>query len=128
MIQIADRIVLQLTDVRKEYCEPMGTIEAVKTVADLFAPVTGVVKEINGALNDDPGIVNQSPYGEGWFVKIQLADKSELDGLMGKADYDRMVGKLPLPPPHALISSSPPRAVRQTIGQVRTAPVLSTRA
>jgi glycine cleavage system H protein len=73
--------------------EPMGTIEAVKTVADLFAPVTGVVKETNGALNDDPGIVNQSPYGEGWFVKIELADKGELDGLMGKADYDRMVGK-----------------------------------
>jgi len=73
--------------------EPMGTIEAVKTVADLFAPVTGVVKEVNGALNDDPGIVNQSPYGEGWFVRVELSDKSELDGLMGKADYDRMVGK-----------------------------------
>jgi glycine cleavage system H protein len=73
--------------------EPMGTIEAVKTVADLFSPVTGVVKEVNAALNDDPGLVNHSPYGEGWFVKIELAERSELDGLMEKTEYDKMVGK-----------------------------------
>ena len=73
--------------------EPMGTIEAVKTVADLFSPVTGVIKEVNAALNDDPGLVNHSPYGEGWFVKIELADRGELDGLMSKSDYDKMVGK-----------------------------------
>ena len=73
--------------------EPMGTIEAVKTVADLFSPVTGVIKEVNAALNDDPGLVNHSPYGEGWFVKIELADRSELDGLMSKSEYDKMVGK-----------------------------------
>ena len=73
--------------------EPMGTIEAVKTVADLFSPVTGVIKEVNAALNDDPGLVNHSPYGEGWFVKIELADRSELDGLMEKSEYDKMVGK-----------------------------------
>jgi glycine cleavage system H protein len=73
--------------------EPMGTIEAVKTVADLFSPVTGAIKEVNGTLNDDPGLVNHSPYGEGWFVKIELADRSELDGLMEKSEYDKMVGK-----------------------------------
>ena len=73
--------------------EPMGTIEAVKTVADLFSPVTGVIKEVNAALNDDPGLVNHSPYGEGWFVKIELADRGELDGLMSKGEYDKMVGK-----------------------------------
>ena len=73
--------------------EPMGTIEAVKTVADLFAPVSGVVKEVNAAVNDDPALVNQSPYGEGWFVKIELSDKGELDALMNKTDYERMVGK-----------------------------------
>ena len=70
-----------------------GTIEAVKTVADLFSPVTGLIKEVNTALNDDPGLVNHSPYGEGWFVKIELADRAELDGLMEKSDYDKMVGK-----------------------------------
>ena len=73
--------------------EPMGTIEAVKTVADLFSPVTGLIKEVNAALNDDPGLVNHSPYGEGWFVKIELADRGELDGLMEKSEYDKMVGK-----------------------------------
>jgi len=73
--------------------EPMGTIEAVKTVDDLFSPVTGVIKEVNAALNDDPGLVNHSPYGEGWFVKIELADRGELDGLMSKSEYDKMVGK-----------------------------------
>lgn len=74
--------------------EPMGTIEAVKTVADLYAPVSGAVKEVNTALNDDPAKVNQSPYEGGWFVKIEIAAKSELDSLMQKSEYDEMVGKV----------------------------------
>jgi glycine cleavage system H protein len=73
--------------------EPMGTIEAVKTVADLYAPVSGVVKETNTALNDDPALVGQSPYDKGWFVKMTLSNRGELDGLMKKGDYDGMVGK-----------------------------------
>jgi glycine cleavage system H protein len=72
----------------------MGTIEAVKTVADLYAPVSGAVKEVNTALNDDPATVNQSPYEQGWFVKIEIAAKSELDSLMQKSEYDEMVGKV----------------------------------
>jgi len=93
--ELGDIVYIEFPEAGQEVkiSEPMGTIEAVKTVADLFAPVSGVVKEINGAVNDDPGIVNQSPYGEGWFVKIEMADRAELDGLMGKAEYDRMVGK-----------------------------------
>jgi glycine cleavage system H protein len=93
--ELGDIVYIEFPDEGQEVkiAEPMGTIEAVKTVADLFAPVTGVVKEVNTAVNDDPGIVNQSPYGEGWFVKIEMADKGELDGLMPKAEYDRMVGK-----------------------------------
>lgn len=73
--------------------EPMGTIEAVKTVADLYAPVTGTVKEVNTALNDDPALVGQSPYEQGWFVKIALSRREELDKLMSKDEYDAMVGK-----------------------------------
>ena len=93
--ELGDIVYIEFPDEGREVKidEPMGTIEAVKTVADLFAPVSGVVKEVNAAVNDDPGIVNQSPYGEGWFVKIEMSDKGELDGLMAKADYDRMVGK-----------------------------------
>lgn len=73
--------------------EPMGTIEAVKTVADLYAPVNGTVTETNTKLNDDPAVVSQSPYEDGWFVKIELDDRGELDGLMNKGDYDKMVGR-----------------------------------
>ncbi len=73
--------------------EPMGTIEAVKTVADLYAPVSGVVKEVNTALNDAPATVNDSPFDKGWFVKIELGDRSELEKLMDKSAYDKMVGK-----------------------------------
>jgi glycine cleavage system H protein len=73
--------------------EPMGTIEAVKTVADLYAPVSGVVKETNTTLNDDPALVGQSPYDKGWFVKMTLSNRGELDGLMNKSEYDGMVGK-----------------------------------
>lgn len=73
--------------------EPMGTIEAVKTVADLFAPVSGTVEEINSKLEDEPELANQSPYGEGWFMKIKLSDPGEIDGLMSHEEYQKMVGK-----------------------------------
>ena len=73
--------------------ESIGTIEAVKTVADLYAPVSGVVKEINAALEDNPGLVNGSPYDEGWFLKIELSDKSEVDALMTLDAYNDMIGK-----------------------------------
>lgn len=93
--ELGDIVFIEFPEVgrRVEAGQPMGTIEAVKTVADLFSPVTGVVEEINSALDDDPGLVNQSPYGEGWFVKITLDDRGQVDTLMGKGDYDRMVGK-----------------------------------
>jgi glycine cleavage system H protein len=93
--ELGDIVFIEFPDVGREVkaMEPMGTIEAVKTVADLYAPVSGTVKEINAALNDDPALVNQSPYERGWFVKIELSDKSELERLMEKKDYDKMVGK-----------------------------------
>jgi glycine cleavage system H protein len=64
-----------------------GTIEAVKAVSDLFAPISGEVVEVNDALEDDPALVNGDPYGEGWMIRIRLADRSELDGLMSSTDY-----------------------------------------
>jgi glycine cleavage system H protein len=93
--ELGDIVFIEFPDVGREVkaMEPMGTIEAVKTVADLYAPVSGTVKEINAALNDDPALVNQSPYERGWFVKMELSDKSELERLMEKKDYDKMVGK-----------------------------------
>jgi glycine cleavage system H protein len=94
--ELGDIVYIEFPEVGRgvKAMEPMGTIEAVKTVADLYAPVSGVVKEANAALNDDPALVNQSPFEKGWFVKIELADKTELDGLMEKSAYDKMVGKV----------------------------------
>ena len=72
--------------------EVFGTVEAVKTVADLFMPIAGKVIEVNTALEDAPESVNDDPYGDGWMVKIKIADASELDGLMDAAAYEAMLG------------------------------------
>jgi len=69
-----------------------GTVEAVKTVSDLFMPVTGTVSAVNPALTDNPELVNSDPYGEGWMVKITLADAADVDGLLDAAAYKSLVG------------------------------------
>ena len=71
--------------------ETFGTVEAVKTVSDLFMPVGGEVAEFNEALADEPELVNKDPYGEGWMIKIKVADTVELDDLMSAADYQKML-------------------------------------
>ncbi len=73
--------------------QSMGTIEAVKTVADLFAPVSGVVTATNGALEQGPDLVNKDPFGDGWFVRVKVANRKELDGLLDHAAYQAMIGK-----------------------------------
>lgn len=78
------------TDVAKE--EVFGTVEAVKTVSDLFMPVTATVLSVNETLNDQPELVNTDPYGAGWMVKIALSDLAELDGLLSADDYKALVG------------------------------------
>jgi glycine cleavage system H protein len=72
--------------------EVFGSVEAVKTVSDLFLPVSGEVLEFNEGLEDAPESVNDDPYGDGWMVKIKIADASELDGLMDAAAYEAMLG------------------------------------
>ena len=69
-----------------------GTVEAVKTVSDLFMPVTGTVLELNAALNDNPELVNTDPYGDGWMVKVAVADASQIDGLLTADAYKALVG------------------------------------
>jgi glycine cleavage system H protein len=73
--------------------ESFGTIEAVKAVSDLYAPVSGTVKEINTELSGTPELVNKDPYGKGWMVKVTLSNPEELKGLMNAAAYKAMVGK-----------------------------------
>lgn len=69
-----------------------GTVEAVKTVSDLFMPVSGKILEKNTALNDAPESVNSDPYGKGWMVKIEITNAGELDGLMDSEAYKKHVG------------------------------------
>lgn len=73
--------------------QSMGTIEAVKTVADLFAPVSGVVSAVNGALEHGPDLVNKDPFGDGWFVRVKMTKRAEFDALMDHAAYQEMIGK-----------------------------------
>jgi len=69
-----------------------GTVEAVKTVSDLFAPLTGTVVEFNEGLEEEPEKVNSDPYGEGWMIKMSIGDPSELDSLMSDAEYKELIG------------------------------------
>ena len=71
--------------------EPFGTIEAVKTVADLFGPVSGKVIELNETLEDNPDLVNSDSYGQGWIVKITCTDDSQLDDLLDSEKYKGMI-------------------------------------
>ena len=80
-----------ITDYAKE--EVFGTIEAVKTVSDLFMPVSGEVLEVNAELEDAPELVNEDAYGKGWLIKISLTDASELEELLSAEDYQKLIAK-----------------------------------
>ncbi len=71
--------------------EAFGTIEAVKTVSDVYMPVSGEVLEVNPALENTPELVNKDPYGEGWMIRISVKDPSELDDLMDAEAYKKMI-------------------------------------
>lgn len=70
-----------------------GTVEAVKTVSDLFMPVAGEVVEVNEALNDDPELVNTDPYGNGWMIKIKPTNMADLEALLNDASYKAVIGQ-----------------------------------
>lgn len=70
-----------------------GTIEAVKTVSDLYGPFSGKVIEINKKLADSPELINQDPFGEGWMIKVELNDPAELDDLLDAAAYKSLIGQ-----------------------------------
>jgi len=73
--------------------DPFGTIEAVKAVSDLYAPVAGEITAVNAELKTAPDLVNKDPYGKGWMVKIRLADPKELETLLSAADYGQAIEK-----------------------------------
>ncbi|NLT50174.1 MAG: glycine cleavage system protein GcvH [Ignavibacteria bacterium] len=73
--------------------ETFGTIEAVKTVSDLYAPVDGKVLEINEGLNDEPQVINTDPYGKGWIVKVEITNASQINELMTAEEYKNQIGQ-----------------------------------
>ena len=91
--ELGDIIFIEFPNVDQkiEKNEPFGTIEAVKTVADLFAPVSGKVIEINETLEDNPEFVNSDPYVNGWIVKVSISDISEMEELMSADKYAELL-------------------------------------
>ena len=72
--------------------EVFGTVEAVKTVSDLFLPLSGEIIEFNDSLESDPEKVNSDPYGDGWMVKVKISDASEIEALLSSEDYKALIG------------------------------------
>ena len=94
--ELGDVVFVELPEVGTEVARmsPFGTIEAVKAVSELFAPVSGKIVEINGSLEDDPMQVNGDPYGTGWMIKIEMSDAGELDQMLAAAAYSDHVKSL----------------------------------
>lgn len=90
--ELGDIVFVELEDVGFEFekDESFGTVEAVKTVSELFAPISGEIAEVNEKLEDEPELVNDDPYGDGWMVKIKVSDASEFDSLMTAEDYEEI--------------------------------------
>jgi glycine cleavage system H protein len=91
--QLGDVVFVELPQVgrRLDAKGAFGVVEAVKTVSDLYSPVTGEVVAVNAALADNPALVNQSPYGEGWMIRIRPDDSGQLQGLMDRKAYSQHV-------------------------------------
>jgi len=92
--ELGDIVFVELPEVGKSFNagDTFGTIEAVKTVTDLFSPISGNIVAINEGLDNDTGKVNSDPYGDGWLVKIRLSDPDENDGLLSSIAYEEIIG------------------------------------
>lgn len=88
--ELGDIVFVELPETGTEVAQDdtFGTVEAVKTVSDLFSPVDGEIIEINASLEDNPELVNDDPYGDGWMIKIKMSDPSQYDGLLSASEYD----------------------------------------
>jgi len=89
--QLGDIVFVEMPEVGQEVTqgEPFGVVESVKAVSDCYCPISGKVVEINEKLNDEPGTINADPHGEGWFIKVEIADMGELDNLMDIKAYEK---------------------------------------
>lgn len=92
--ELGDIVYVEVDTLEEEVAQDQvfGTVEAVKTVSDLFSPLSGTVIELNPELADTPELVNSDPYGAGWMIKLDIKDAGELDGLMDAAAYAELIG------------------------------------
>ena len=92
--ELGDIVYVDINTVGQEVAQNdiFGTVEAVKTVSDLFIPLTGVVLEVNPKIDSAPELVNQDPYGEGWLVKISVSSALDFDGLLSADEYKSQIG------------------------------------
>ncbi|KXK51890.1 MAG: glycine cleavage system H protein [Chlorobi bacterium OLB5] len=92
--ELGDIIYVDVTTVGSDVAQgdTFGTVEAVKTVSDMYAPVSGKIAEFNSAVNDNPASVNQDPYGAGWLVKMEISNMGDLDSLLSPEEYKNLVG------------------------------------
>ena len=92
--ELGDIVFIELPKVGAKFKkhDVFGTIEAVKAVSELYAPVSGEILDVNGRLDAEPALVNSSPYGDGWMVKVRLTDASEKTGLLDASAYESKVG------------------------------------
>ncbi|MFD1708625.1 glycine cleavage system protein GcvH [Siminovitchia sediminis] len=93
--ELGDIVFVELPDVGDEVTadEPFGSVESVKTVSELYAPVSGKVVEVNEDLEDNPEFVNESPYEKAWMIVVEPSDRSEFDNLMSAEDYEKMTSE-----------------------------------
>lgn len=93
--ELGDIVFVELPDVDEEINEgdTFGSVESVKTVSELYAPVSGKIVETNDELEDSPEFVNESPYEKAWMVKVELSDESQLDELLSAEQYSEMIGE-----------------------------------
>ncbi len=93
--ELGDIVYIDIPDEEAEFNagDSIGTIEAVKTVADIYAPVSGKIIEFNSGLNDSPEVVNSDPYNNGWILKIELSNPEEVDSLMDVNAYKELIGQ-----------------------------------
>jgi glycine cleavage system H protein len=87
--ELGDIVYVEIESIGETFAEgdTFGTVEAVKTVSDLYLPIAGTVVEVNKALNDNPEVVNEDPYGEGWMIVLTMADGASTEHLMNASDY-----------------------------------------
>ena len=95
--QLKQVVFVELPEVGTQvsHMEPFGVIESVKATNDLYSPVSGEVVEVNQAMEDEPGLVNDDPYGEGWMITVRMTDPAEVDRLISAAEYQALVGGEP---------------------------------